>query len=173
MSQARYRYYLATADNRSIFGFERLEAATAAALEMPVGAHLVDTLAQAYFPIVQEVRAGAGGKKELAYLPFGGWDTGRFGLDRDLIEGIKKGHPAIVHAYLAKGASADARDARGGTAMHWAAARGSEAIVRLLLRHGAAVDVLDAKGQSPLDVARQKGHQALSALLQARGSRSA
>ena len=35
---------------------------------------------------------------------------------RDLLEGIKKGHVAIVHAFLAKGADPDATDKNGGPA---------------------------------------------------------
>ncbi len=40
---------------------------------------------------------------ELDYLEIGGWDTGKSDVDGDLIEGIKKGHVATVHAFLAKG----------------------------------------------------------------------
>lgn len=160
-----YRYYVRSRDGRAIFGFDRLEAATAAALEYGEGAHLVDTMAQAYFPIVQEVQRTAAANLELVYLPFGGWDTGRFGVDRDLIEGIKKGHVAIVHAYLAKGASANARDATGGPALHWAAARGKADIVGLLLQHGAGPSQRDAHNQTALDVACKKQHQEVADLL--------
>ena len=153
-----YRFYVRSPDGRAIFGLDKLEAATAAALEYGPGAYLVDTMAQAYFPMVQEVRRAQGGADGLAFVPLGGWDTGRFGADRDLIEGIKKGHVAIVHAYLAKGASANARDDKGGPALHWAAARGSRAIVELLLSHGADAAAQDGVGQTALDVARKKGH---------------
>lgn len=163
------RYFVRSRDGRAIHGFERLEAATLAALEHGPGAHLVDTLAQAYFPIVQEVQETAAGGKELTYLPYGGWDTGRFGADRDLIEGIKKGHAAIVHAFLAKGASANARDARGGPALHWAAARGVAEVVELLIRSGAEVGARDGRGRSALDVARAKGHARVVALLERAG----
>jgi len=160
-----YRYYVRSPDGRAIFGLDKLEAASAAALEYGAGAFLVDTMAQAYFPMVQEVKRSAEGGKELAYVPLGGWDTGRFGLDRDLIEGIKKGHVAIVHAYLAKGASANARDAKGGSALHWAAGRGDPAIVALLLQSGADVGALDGVGQTPLDVARKMHRNEVSELL--------
>ena len=166
-----HRYFVRSPDGRAIFGFDRLEAATVAALEMPAGSHLVDTMAQAYYPVLQETTANADGRKELIYLPLGGWDTGRFGLDRDLIEGIKKGHAAITHAFLAKGASANARDAKGGPALHWAAARGNLEIAALLLKHGADASALDATGQTALDVARAKGHVKMAALLEAAGAR--
>lgn len=162
-----FRYWVRSRDGRAIFGFDRLEAATTAALEMPVGAHLVDTMAQAYFPVLQEVKAFDGGGRALVYLPFGGWDNGRFGLDRDLIEGIKKGHVAIVHAFLAKGASPDARDPKGGTALHWAVGSGRAEIVALLLKSGADRQAVDGSGQTPADVARRKGRLALAEMIDA------
>ena len=164
------RYFVRSGDGRAIHGFARLEAASLAAIEHGVGAHLVDTLAQAYFPIVQEVALAASGEKELTYLPFGGWDTGRFGHDRDLIEAIKKGHVAIVHAFLAKGASANARDAKGGPALHWAAGRGVADVVRLLIRSGADVRALDAGGKSALDIARGKGRAEIADILERAGA---
>lgn len=163
-----HRYFVRAPGGRAIFGFDRLEAATVAALEMPAGAHLVDTQAQAYFPVVQEVRpagTGSDAKKELVYLPIGGWDAGRRGLDDDLVEAVRRRHIAIVHAHLAKGASARARDAKGGSALHWAAATGDRDIVALLLAHGAVRDVVDAKGQTPAEVATARGHTAVAALL--------
>jgi hypothetical protein len=165
-----YRYYVRSPDGRAIFGLDKLEAASAAALEYGFGACLVDTLAQAYFPMVQEVRRNASGGKELVFVPLGGWDTGRFGPDRDLIEGIKKGHPAIVHAYLAKGASANARDEKGGTALHWAAGRGDAAIVALLIAHGGDVTARDSVGQTPLDVARKMGRAEAAAVIESKGA---
>ncbi len=107
-----YRYYVRSPDGRASFGFETTEAAETAARAYGEGAHVIDTLAQAYLPMLQELRGG-----ELVIAGFGGWDTGRLGLDRDLIEGIKKGHVAIAHAFLAKGADANARDSHGGPAL--------------------------------------------------------
>lgn len=164
-----YRYYVRSPDGRAIFGLDRLEAARAVALEYGPGAGLIDTMAQAYHPMLEEVRSGEGGTM-LVYAPIGGWDTGRFGPDRDLIEAIKKGAPAIVHAFLAKGASADAKDANGGSALHWAAARGNEAIVRLLIGHGADVSIRDSTGQTARGVAARKGHNEIDELLAAAGA---
>jgi hypothetical protein len=155
-TQRAYRYYVRSPDGRAIYGFDRLEAATTVALEYGVGAALVDTLAQAYHPMLQDVQA-TNGAKELVYGAIGGWDTGRFGVDRDLIEAIKKGRAAVVHAFLAKGADANARDAHGGPALHWAAARGKAEIIDLLIKAGADVKARDDKGQSALDIARTRG----------------
>jgi hypothetical protein len=163
-----YRYYVRSPDGRAIFGFDRLEAATQVALEYGIGAALVDTMAQAYHPMLQEVKIAETGKT-LAFAPLGGWDTGRFGVDRDMIEGIKKGHAAIVHAYLAKGASANARDAHGGPALHWAVARGSAEVVRLLLANGADVNARDARGQTALDIAVKKDRPAIEEILKGAG----
>lgn len=168
-SPRTYRYYIRSPDARAIFGVDILEAAQTVALEYGRGAQLVDTLAQAYHPMLQEVVDGKDGKT-LVYSPIGGWDTGRFSLERDLIEAIKKGSAAIAHAFIAKGASADAMDAKGGSALHWAVGRGNLDIVALLISHGANVNVQDAKGQRPLDVAIAKGRTAIAERLRSAGA---
>ncbi len=156
-----YRYYVRSPDGRAIFGFDRQEAASAVALEYGNGARLVDTLAQTYQPIAQEVRDG-----KLVLLPYGGWDTGRFGNDRDLLEAIKRTEVATVHAFLAKGGSATARDARGGTALHWAASKGRPEIVALLLASGADPTATDPDGDDPLAVARARGRGEVAELIE-------
>jgi uncharacterized protein len=156
-----WRFYVRAPGGKAIFGFELREAAEYAAREYSDGACLVDTLAQAYHPMVETVSAG-----ELIYDSVGGWDTGRFGIDRDLIEAIKKGHPAIVHALLAKGADPDIRDAHGGPALVWAAAGGNPEIVTLLLDHGADREVRDEDGASPTDIALRRGKAEVMAVLQ-------
>ncbi|MEZ5840884.1 MAG: ankyrin repeat domain-containing protein [Hyphomicrobiales bacterium] len=160
MAQA-YRYYVRSPDGRAIFGFDRQEPANAVAAEFGEGARLVDTLAQAYQPIAQEIRGG-----KLVLLPHGGWDTGRFSLDRDLLEAIKRTEVATVHAFLAKGASANARDAAGGTALHWAASKGRPEIVSLLLAHGADPAARDTDGDDPLSVATARGRAEAAALIE-------
>ena len=164
MSEA-YRYYVRSPDGRAVFGFETAEAAETAARAYGEGACVVDTLAQAYRPMVQEMRGG-----ELVLAGFGGWDTGRFGLDRDLIEGIKKGHVAIAHAFLAKGADANARDRHGGPALHWAVAGGRPETVKLLLDEAADVQARDGEGQSALDLAEKRGKDEIAALLRRAGA---
>jgi hypothetical protein len=163
------RYFVRSADGRAIYGFESESTAAAVAREYGPGASVVDTLAQAYVPMLQEVQL-ADGRPTLVISPVGGWDTGRFGLNRDLIEAVKRGRVAIVHAFLAKGASADARDADRGSALHWAAARGATDVAELLLAHGADVNARDASGLSPLDVAERRGKQAIATVLRERGA---
>ncbi len=151
-----YRYYVRSPDGWVAFGFDVETVANAVALENGVGAAVVDTLAQAYVPMLQEVRL-VDGQPALALAPIGGWDTGKFGVDRDLIEAVKRGRIEIVHAFLAKGASANARDPKGGSALHWAASRGDENVVQLLLAHGADVKAKDALGRSALAIAEARG----------------
>lgn len=54
----------------------------------------------------------------------------------DWIEGIKKGHLVIAHAFLAKGADAGARDPQGQTALDLAQQRSRDEIVEVLHRAG-------------------------------------
>ena len=165
-----YRYFVRSPDGRAIFGLDLLEAAQTVALEYGKGAHLVDTLAQAYHPMVQEVVADSAGNKTLVYQPIGGWDTGRFSAERDLIEAIKKGSVALAHAFIAKGASAGATDSNGGSALHWAVGRGNLDIVDLLIVQGADVNVRDGRGQTPLDVAVAKGRTSIAERLKRAGA---
>lgn len=167
---AAHRYWVRSPDGRVAYGFEREQVAVSVAMEYGVGASLVDTLAQAYMPMLQIVER-VDGELRLALGPVGGWDTGRFGLDRDLIEAIKKGRVEIVHAFLAKGASANAADDKGGRALHWAASRGEASVVELLLNQGADIAALDARGRSPLAVAEARGKQIVAELLRSRGAR--
>lgn len=159
------RYYVRSPDGRMIAGYDDANAAKAVALDYGDGAHLVDTRAQAYHPIAQVVAAG-----ELAYVDIGGWGAGRLGAERNLIEAVKKGHAAIVHAFLAKGADPDAKDANGGPALIWAVARGKADVVALLIAHGADVNAADADGTRALDLARKRDERALIELLQRAGA---
>ncbi|GBE44375.1 ankyrin repeats [bacterium BMS3Bbin10] len=160
-----HRYFIRSPDGSRIFGLARYEAAKVAALDYGEGALVVDTLAQAYFPMLNEVTGG-----EFVYAGFGGWDTGRFGLDRDLIEGIKKGHVAIVQAFHAKGADVNARDPLGGPALHWAVGGGRKEIVEFLLAQGADVAAKDHNGKTALEVARDRGRAAIAEILEKAGA---
>jgi hypothetical protein len=162
-----FRFFVRAPGGRAIFGFANIEGARTAALAYGEGAFVVDTLAQAYMPMLQETREG-----ELVYAGYGGWDTGRFGLERDLVEGIKKGHVAIVHAFLAKGAPADACDRNGAPALLWAVGGGKREIVELLLAEGAEVNARDTEGRSALRVAEARGRKEIAALLRAKGGES-
>ena len=170
MTARAYRYYVRSPDGRVAFGFDADTVANAVALEHGPGAAVVDTLAQAYMPILQEVQV-LDGKPALVLAPVGGWDTGRFGLDRDLIESIKRGRVEIVHAFLEKGASENARDEKGGSALHWAAGRGDVKVAELLLARGADPGAQDGSGRTPLDVAEARAKTEVALLLRNRGAR--
>lgn len=161
MSEAERRYFVRAPGGKMIAGFDLRETAEFVALEYGNGACLIDTLSQAYYPMAQGVEDGA-----LSYLPIGGWDSGRHGLEHDLIEAIKKGHAGIVHAFLAKGADPCARDANGGPALVWAAAAGNLEIVSLLLEFGADAETRDADGTSAADIAEKRGRTEIGALLE-------
>ena len=160
MSDQPHRYYVRSPDGRMITGYDRPDAARAVALEYGEGAVLVDTLAQAYYPVAEEVIGG-----ELLHAGVGGWNAGKQNPARDLIEAIRKGHPAVVHAFLAKGSDPNTRDANGGTALHWAASRGNAEIARLLLDAGADPAATDGDGSTPLQVAERKAKVKLVAIL--------
>ena len=134
--------------------------AQAAALEYGEGAFVIDTKASTYNPMLHRVEQG-----ELIITGFGGWGGGRMGLDDDLIEAIKKGHVAIVHAFIAKGGDVNARDRRGGPALHWAVGGGKIEIVRLLLDHGADIACVDSSGQTAKQLAHKRGREEIAALL--------
>ena len=155
-----HRYFTRSPDGARIFGCESLDGARAAALEYGEHALVIDTLAQAYVPMLHEVVDGV-----LVHAGYGGWDTGRFGPDRDLIEAVKKGHVALVHAFLEKGGSANAHDKNGGPALHWAAGGGKADIVGLLLAHGADKNIKDHNDMTALDVATKRNKDAVIVLL--------
>ncbi len=157
-----HRYYVFSPNDQMILGLDSTQAAEATALEYGNGARIVDTLAKAYQPMVQEVLEG-----ELVISGVSGWDTGKPGrLDLDLIEAVKKGRVEIVRAFLEKGASANARDGRGGTALHWAAGGGKVDIVTTLLKAGADPAATDHNGMTPLQVAQRRRHEQIAGLLQ-------
>lgn len=157
------RYYVVPPSGPAV-GFDREEAAVAAAKAYGEGAHVVDTLATPYHPMASCIEQG-----EPVYLPIGAWDT-RCSLDDSLIEAVKKGAAPIVQAFLAKGASVTARDGKGGTALHWAAARGVPDCLRVLLAAGADASARDAHGTTPLALARRKARPELVAILEAAGA---
>ncbi len=148
---AKLRYYTRSPDGRAIYGFGTMQGAETAAKEYGDGAHIIDTGALTYEPMVQVVKDG-----EIVYFGVSGWDTNKLNDSMNMIEGIKNGNVAIVHAYLERGGDVNYVDRLGGTPLHWAAARGLIDIVELLLSCGAKPDVRDADGETPGDIAKQK-----------------
>lgn len=146
-----HRFFLCPPEGGTMTGISGLKPAREAALEMGDGALIVDTMAQTYRPMLQECRDG-----EIVFAGFGGWDTGKFGIDRDFIEAIKKGNAVIVLAFLSKGANVNAVDNNGGPALHWAVGGGKAKIVQLLLNHGANLTATDSHGQTALELAGKK-----------------
>ena len=79
--------------------------------------------------------------------------NGQGGNANDIFLAAGEGDSAAVDAFLDAGASVDAADGDGRTALHWAADRGHIAVVELLLDRGASVDSTDGEGQTALHYA--------------------
>lgn len=160
MENSDRRFYIIPPDEaREIICVGRIELAERFAVEFGEGSHIVDTLAAPYYPMVKRIEDGAP-----VYLEYGGWDMVA-DPGANLIEAVKKGCPAIVQAFLAKGCDPNATDRNGGTALIWATARGDIDAVRLLMEAGAAINAEDAKGMTALRMAQSKGHDHIAALL--------
>ncbi len=164
MTARPHRYYVLPAGDGPVTGFDNRAGAETAALAYGDGAHLVDTEATPYNLIAEQVEDGA-----LAFLGFGGWQH-QPDLESDLIEAIKKGYAPIVRAFLAKGADANGRDAKGGPALNWAVAKRKIDIVALLLAAGADPKAADAGGVTPLALAEKRGTAAIGELLRQAGA---
>ncbi len=163
MDGKRKRFFVISPGGGRIDGFDARVSAEAAALAHGDGAHVVDTVAQVYHPIAQIVEDGA-----VKYLEYGAWNTS-LSADDNVIEAVKKGYAPIVHAFIAKGGSAAAVDANGGTALHWAAARGDKDVILALLETGADPAAEDGKRRTPADIAMSK-HPEIADLLDGRQS---
>ncbi|KAJ8352494.1 hypothetical protein SKAU_G00239700 [Synaphobranchus kaupii] len=87
-----------------------------------------------------------------------------------LLAAASMGHKAAVNAVLFWGATADAIDGEGRTALSLAAARGSMEVVRLLLDRGLDENHKDHLGWTPLHAAACEGHRAVCATLTENGS---
>jgi len=92
----------------------------------------------------------------------------RLGADPDhgnaLIIAVRNGHREVVDVLVRAGATLDARDDRGATALHWASAKGDVELVRRLVEAGADVNAKDSMGYTPAQVAAAMGHNLYEAL---------
>ena len=149
--RAESRYFVRSPDGVSITRYGRPEAAELAAKSLGENAHVVDTLAPVYVPMIQRVVDG-----ELKILGVGGWGADRLSLEQNLLQAIKRKQVAIVHAFVAKGADPDTRDERGRPAIIWAVASGRPEIVQFLLEQGADPAATDPQGVTALGLATER-----------------
>ena len=163
--RADSRYFVRSPDGESIASYDRPEAAELAAKSLGENAHVVDTLAPVYVPMIQRVVDG-----ELQILGVGGWGADRLSLEQNLLQAIKRKQVAIVHAFVAKGADPGTRDKRGRPAMIWAVASGRPEIVQFLLEQGADPAVTDPEGVTALGLAtKRRETEIIAAIEQALG----
>ncbi|KAK6292441.1 hypothetical protein J4Q44_G00370250 [Coregonus suidteri] len=71
---------------------------------------------------------------------------------------VLSGHTDCVYSLLNKGASVEAKDKWGRTALHRGALTGHEECVEALLQHSASFLVRDCKGRTPVHLAAESGH---------------
>jgi ankyrin repeat protein len=71
-------------------------------------------------------------------------------ISTDYFTALRNGDSRLIREALDKGASANARDAKGNTPLMLAAVYGDTACMKLLLERGATVNVTNAEGATPL-----------------------
>ena len=163
--QVESRRFVVIKPEQTVAGsFDDVEGAEAAALAFGNDAHVIDTASKPYQPAVQAVEDGS-----LNYVGFGSFDQHQ-GFDKNLIESVKRDAWAAVLGFLARGASPDAADASGGSALIWAVARNNGVIVNILLDAGADVNKADQGGMTPLKLAIDKGRDEIAVTLKAAGA---
>jgi len=155
------RYFVRSADGGSVASYGDHPSAERAALALGEGSHVVDTQAPVYVPMIQQVVDG-----ELRILGVGGWGADRLSPTQNLLQAIKRKQLAIVHAFLAAGASPDTRDDQGRPAIIWAVASGRPEIVEFLLGQGADASAMDPHGTTALRLATERGVQEIVAVLE-------
>ena len=88
--------------------------------------------------------------------------------DAQLIEAAKAGQPVVVRTLLAQHADANAREADGTTALHWAVRSDDRPTVAALLKAGADSSATNRYGVTPLALAAANGNAGIvDALLDA------
>ncbi|KAK5618835.1 hypothetical protein CRENBAI_010585 [Crenichthys baileyi] len=80
------------------------------------------------------------------------------------------GHENIVHQLINHGASPNASNVRGETALHMAARAGQSDVVRYLIQNGAQVDVKAKDDQTPLHISSRLGKPDIVHQLLAKGA---
>lgn len=91
---------------------------------------------------------------------------------RRLHDAASRDHCAYITALLERGANLEARDDRGWTPLHAAAAAGAAEATRLLMTAGADLEAEDSDGLSPAQVAAEGEHDAVLAVLVSRDADS-
>ena len=93
------------------------------------------------------------------------------GIDQRLLKACKDGDARSVEQFLAAGASADAVDAEGDSALQLSILRRNETCVKLLLNAGASTSSAAHNKDFPLHIALQDNHLGMvTALLDAKAS---
>ncbi|HEX5107212.1 MAG TPA: ankyrin repeat domain-containing protein [Vicinamibacterales bacterium] len=82
-----------------------------------------------------------------------------------LLDAVKRGDTAAARVLLGQGASANAADPDGTTALHWASRADNVDLVRLLLGRGGKASAANRYGVTPLSLAAVNGSAAITRLL--------
>jgi hypothetical protein len=85
---------------------------------------------------------------------------------------VKAGSIARVKQHLAAGTDVNAKDKRGRTPLHYAAANGHKEIAELLITKGADVNAKDDDGSTSLDRAIQNNQTETADLLRKHGGKT-
>jgi ankyrin repeat protein len=80
-----------------------------------------------------------------------------FAAKADIADAAMKGDKAAIRTLLQKGASVNAAQSDGATAVHWAVYRGDVEMLRMLTAAGADVKVANRNGSTPLWLAATAG----------------
>lgn len=86
-------------------------------------------------------------------------------LDSSLIEAVVGGDAEEVARLLKAGASPNAENSEGFTALHFTALSGNAGIAAILIAKGASVTLTDKNGQSATTIAQKRGHREVADLL--------